>query len=84
MLTRGVSLGDRSARGPSAPGATESKIFSFHFDLSLDTALPALYWATGAPPGDSSPTQRPGNARLPALSGAGAGGGVLRSRSGDS
>ena len=69
----GVSLGDRSARGSGALGAPESKIFSFHFDLSLDTALPS----TGPqvpPPGDSSPTQRPGNARLPALRGAGAGG----------
>ena len=45
----GASLGDRSARAPGALGATESTIFSFHFDLSLDTALPALYWATGAP-----------------------------------
>ena len=73
MLSQGVSLGDRSARGPGAPGAAESKIFSFHFDLSLDTALPS----TGPqvpPPGDSSPTRRPGNARLPALRGAGAGG----------
>ena len=45
----GVSLGDRSARAPGALGATESKIFSFHFDLSLNAVLPALYLATGAP-----------------------------------